>query len=89
MAKAPQQQTQYTYETVHGDSLPLIAELCGHSGEWSAIMDSSPFLWDLDWNNIQAGMSILLPAGWEMGTPDTSSVTNTGSSSVTEYESSV
>ena len=59
--------TQYNYVTIHGDSLPLIAELCGHSGEWMAIMDSAPYLWDLDWNNIQAGMSILLPDGWMIG----------------------
>ena len=61
------EQLQFTYETVPGDSLPLIAELCGHSGEWMAIMDSAPFLWNLDWNNIQPGMNILLPPGWQMG----------------------
>jgi len=77
--------TQYTYETLPGDSLPLIAELCGHSGEWMAIMDSAPYLWDMDWNNIQPGMNILLPDGWIMGeepieeTPPVASKTATSS----------
>jgi hypothetical protein len=83
----PEQQVQYNYETVPGDSLPLIAELCGHSGEWRDIMDTAPWLWEVDWNNIQPGMTILLPPGWEIGGPveiDTTSSTNTGSSTIEE-----
>jgi len=84
--------TQYTYETIPGDSLPLIAEMCGHSGEWMAIMESAPYLWDADWNNIQPGMNILLPPDWILGgaveeapppTKTTTSSTKTGSSTTT------
>lgn len=55
---------QYTWTLTHGDTLPHIAEQCGHSGEWSAILESSPFLVGLDYMAIAPETSILLPDGW-------------------------
>jgi hypothetical protein len=52
------------YVTQPGDSLPSIAEACGHSGEWALIAAWNPDLADI--NNIQPGMSLILPdlASW-------------------------
>jgi hypothetical protein len=52
------------YVTRPGDSLPSIAEACGHSGEWQLIAAWNPDL--ADPNNIQPGMTLILPdlASW-------------------------
>lgn len=52
------------YLTMPGDSLPSIAEACGHSGEWQLILAWNSDL--TDYNNIQPGMTIILPdlASW-------------------------
>jgi hypothetical protein len=55
---------QYTWTLAHGDTLPAIAEACGHSGEWTVIMESSPFLEGLDYTMLSPGTAILLPDGW-------------------------
>ena len=52
------------YTTVGGDTLPSVAEACGHWGEWQAILESSPFLEGLDYLQVPPGSELLLPDGW-------------------------
>jgi LysM domain len=52
------------YVTVGGDSLPSIAERLGHAGEWQAIAEANTdHIW-ADYNNLQPGLEIELPAEW-------------------------
>jgi hypothetical protein len=70
------------YVTLPGDSLPSIAEACGHSGEWQLIAAWNPDLADV--NNIQPGMTIILPdlASWPApGDAETQPTTRSSSSS--------
>jgi LysM repeat protein len=75
------------YVTQPGDSLPSIAEACGHPGEWLLIAAWNPDLADV--NNIQPGMTLILPdlTTWPApGDPEASdsttrSTTSTSSSS--------
>jgi hypothetical protein len=56
--------SQINYEVQPGDTLPSVAERCGHSGEWQAILESAPFLEGLDYLAVPAGTTVLLPADW-------------------------
>lgn len=59
------------YVTVGGDSLPSIAELYGHSGEWQALAEANVgHIW-LDYNNLQPGLEITVPADWMPPTAET------------------
>jgi hypothetical protein len=49
------------YVTLPGDSLPSIAEACGHPGEWQLIVAWNAPETIPDPNNIQPGMTIVLP----------------------------
>jgi hypothetical protein len=51
------------YTTVGGDSLPQIAELFGHPGEWQAIVELNADVWS-DYHNVQPGLELTLPADW-------------------------
>jgi hypothetical protein len=52
------------YTTVGGDSLPSIAELYGHPGEWLALAEANEgHIWG-DFNNLQPGLEITVPADW-------------------------
>jgi hypothetical protein len=44
------------------ESLPLIAESYGHSGEWQALLNENPDI--PDWNNLQRGQVLNLPTEW-------------------------
>jgi len=70
-----------TYTTQPGDSLPSIAEACGHSGEWQMIAAWNPDLPDV--NNIQPGMELVLPdlTTWPApGDPEAASSSSSSSS---------
>jgi hypothetical protein len=56
--------SQLNYEVQPGDTLPSVAERCGHPGEWQAILESAPFLEGLDYLAVPAGTMVLLPADW-------------------------
>lgn len=80
--------TETPYLTVGGDSLPSIAERCGHSGEWLALFDANPDNeWvQQHWNNIQPGLLIDIPPEWlgpttKPAEEDTTTRTKRGSSS--------
>jgi len=76
----------YEYTTEPMDSLPSIAEAWGHSGEWQFLWEFNPDLGDP--NNLQPGMSLMIPAEWvteappiptsEESTSTTSSSSKTG-----------
>lgn len=88
MARDPITETPYL--TVGGDSLPSIAERCGHPGEWLALAElNEGHVWT-DWNNIQPGLLLDIPGMWiyepEIEPPATTSRTKTGSSSAKEIE---
>jgi hypothetical protein len=52
------------YVTVGGDSLPSIAERCDHAGEWQALAEANAeHIW-ADYNNLQPGLELVLPAEW-------------------------
>lgn len=74
--------TETPYLTVGGDSLPSIAERCGHSGEWLALADlNEGHVWT-DWNNIQPGLILDIPEAWFVAPKeDTTPSTKRGSSS--------
>lgn len=73
------------YLTVGGDSLPSIAERCGHSGEWLELANlNEGHVWT-DWNNIQPGLLLDIPSDW-LPTTTTTTSTKTGSSSRTRSE---
>jgi hypothetical protein len=77
------------YVTLPGDSLPSIAEACGHSGEWQLIAAWNPDLADV--NNIQPGMTIILPdlASWPApGDPEATSTDEKASSTRSSSSSS-
>jgi LysM domain len=63
------------YVTQPGDSLPSIAEACGHPGEWQLIVAWNAPETIPDPNNIQPGMTIVLPdlASWTPGDPEATS----------------
>lgn len=85
MIRDPILETPYT--TVGGDSLPSIAERCGHPGEWLALADfNEGHVWG-DWNNLQPGLLLDIPGEW-IYTPenDTTTSTKKGSSSVKEAQ---
>jgi LysM repeat protein len=70
------------YVTQPGDSLPSIAEACGHSGEWLLIAAWNPDL--ADPHNIQPGMTLILPdlASWPSpGDPEATDARSSSSSS--------
>jgi hypothetical protein len=56
---------QINYTVEGSDTLPSIAEACGHSGEWTSILESAPWLQGLDYLAVPPGSSVLLPDGWE------------------------
>lgn len=62
------------YVCMGGDSLPRIAELYGHSGEWQAIAELNVGAWP-DYNNLQPGLSLTVPAEWLPDTKPASSST--------------
>jgi LysM repeat protein len=74
------------YVTQPGDSLPSIAEACGHSGEWQLVAAWNPDL--ADPHNIQPGMTLILPdlASWPA--PGDPEATRSSSSSSTSTRSS-
>jgi hypothetical protein len=77
------------YITLPGDSLPSIAEACGHSGEWQLILAWNPDL--VDWNNIQPGMTIILPdlTSWPApGDPEATRASETSSTRSSSSSSS-
>lgn len=56
--------TASPYVTIGGDSLPSIAERCGHAGEWAILADANrDHVWG-DYNNIQPGLEIVIPPEW-------------------------
>lgn len=56
--------TESPYITLGGDTLPSIAERCGHPGEWLALAEYNvDHIWG-DYNNLQPGLEIAIPAGW-------------------------
>lgn len=56
---------QINYTTVGGDTLPSVAEACGHSGEWPAILEVNPWITDgSDYLNVPPGSNVLLPQDW-------------------------
>lgn len=56
---------QINYTTVGGDTLPSVAEACGHSGEWRAILDVNPWIAESsDYMSVPPGSSVLLPGDW-------------------------
>lgn len=55
---------QIVYTTVGGDTLPSVAEACGHSGEWRAILDTATWLEGLDYMAVPPGSEVLLPPDW-------------------------
>jgi hypothetical protein len=57
------------YTTLPLDTLPSIAEACGHSGEWAAILYFNETALT-DYNNIQPGTEVVLPDGWTVGEPE-------------------
>lgn len=62
---------QINYTVQGGDTLPSVAEACGHSGEWPAILETNPWINESsDYMSVPPGSSVLLPmdwvpAGWE------------------------
>lgn len=57
--------SQVSYTTQGGDTLPSVAEACGHSGEWPAILAVNPWIPEGgDYLNVPPGSSVLLPGGW-------------------------
>lgn len=62
---------QINYTTVGGDTLPSVAEACGHSGEWREILAVNPWIEESsDYMSVPPGSNVLLPmdwlpAGWE------------------------
>jgi hypothetical protein len=55
---------QYNYQTQGSDSLPSVAERCGHSGEWQEIIATNPWLEGLDYLAVPPGSQVLLPMDW-------------------------
>ena len=56
---------QINYTTVGGDTLPSVAEACGHSGEWQAILEVNPWINETsDYMSVPPGSSVLLPPDW-------------------------
>lgn len=52
------------YVTVGGDSLPKIAELYGHPGEWAELAAANAdHIWG-DANNLQPGLTLVIPGEW-------------------------
>jgi hypothetical protein len=56
--------SQINYTTIGGDSLPIVAERCGHAGEWPAILEVNPWLEGLDYMAVPPGSNVLLPDDW-------------------------
>jgi LysM repeat protein len=79
------------YVTQPGDSLPSIAEACGHPGEWQLIVAWNAPETIPDPNNIQPGMTIVLPdlASWPApGDPEATSTDEKASSTRSSSSSS-
>jgi LysM repeat protein len=78
------------YVTQPGDSLPSIAEACGHPGEWQLIVAWNAPETIPDPNNIQPGMTIVLPdlASWQPGDPEATSTDEKASSTKSSSSSS-
>jgi hypothetical protein len=79
------------YVTLPGDSLPSIAEACGHPGEWQLIVAWNAPETIPDPNNIQPGMTIVLPdlASWQpSGDPEATSTDEKASSTRSSSSSS-
>jgi hypothetical protein len=56
---------QIMYTTVGGDSLPSVAEACGHPGEWQAILETAPWIAESgDYLAVPPGSQVLLPMDW-------------------------
>ena len=56
---------QINYTTVGGDTLPSVAEACGHPGEWQAILEVNPWINESsDYMSVPPGSSVLLPGDW-------------------------
>jgi len=65
------------YLSVTGDSLPRIAELYGHAGEWLALLGANEQL--TDYNNISPGTPINIPDEWqESSTPEDTEAGDSG-----------
>jgi len=58
---------QVNYTVQGGDTLPSIAEACGHPGEWTAIVETASWLEGLDYLAVPPGTEILLPMDWAPG----------------------
>lgn len=58
------------YITVTNDSLPLLAERYGHSGEWQVLAQANPDIPDP--HNILPGMTLNIPTEWISGSESTS-----------------
>jgi hypothetical protein len=56
---------QINYLTVGGDTLPSVAESCGHPGEWQEILAVNPWIPENgDYLNVPPGTNVLLPPDW-------------------------
>ena len=55
------------YVTVGGDSLPSLAERAGRPGEWQAIAQANEGHPWADYNNLQPGLTLVMPDGWVSG----------------------